>query len=73
MATADEIKKVNIEKMGDRSEPNILSCGRNWQASTSSGESLSMLNVVEVHYKKGETRFDMAARHGGALNLLYVL
>jgi hypothetical protein len=32
-----------------------------------------MLNAVEVHYKKGETRFDMAARHGGALNLLYVL
>jgi hypothetical protein len=33
----------------------------------------NVLNAVEVHYKKSETRFDMKARHGGAVNLLYVL
>jgi AbiU2 len=30
-------------------------------------------NAVGIYYKKSETRFDMAARHGGAVNLLYVL
>jgi hypothetical protein len=32
-----------------------------------------VLNAVEAHYKDAETRFDLAARHHGALSLLYVL
>jgi hypothetical protein len=32
-----------------------------------------VLNAVDIHYKKSETRFDMTPRHGGAVYLLYVL
>jgi hypothetical protein len=32
-----------------------------------------VLNTLAVHYLKSETRFDLAARHTGALGLLYLL
>jgi hypothetical protein len=33
----------------------------------------AVLNAVSGHYLKSETRFDMFARHAGAIKLLYLM
>jgi hypothetical protein len=43
------------------------------QVNTSLKALAAVLNAVAAHYLKSETRFDMTARHNGALTLLYLM
>jgi hypothetical protein len=43
------------------------------QVTTALKTIADVLNAVEGHYLKSETRFDMAAQRGGALSLLYLM